>query len=211
MKVKDERKKLEELLDKSSDKIMENVPTPNTTLDELPSTSTLGIDFSDLKKQCNKEARIMVNNAIGFILSDKNIKNNKYIKNKLEIDIMSLSGMIYQLKTNEAMQKVMMEEVDKGFMHPRMFEVFGGLSKTIAEINKQLLGTVEAIKLTYKDVKNDIKEIQTEALGASTRDEMGMLKQGDGGVVTMGTKELIKSLRKEPKLEDEDILDVEEI
>ena len=66
--------------------------------------------------------------------------------------------MVYQLRTNEAMQKALMMEVDRGMINPRMFEVFSGLSKTIAEINKQLLGTVEAIKSTYKDIKNDIRE-----------------------------------------------------
>jgi hypothetical protein len=105
----------------------------------------------------------------------------------------------------------MMEEVDRGFMHPRMFEVFSGLSKTIAEINKQLIGTVEAIKLTYKDVKNDIREQQTEALGASTTDGQGMITQGDGGVVTMGTKELIKNNRRKPKPNIEEVQDIEEL
>ena len=209
MKVKDERDKLEGLLEASSDKIADDVPTPGNIPEELEQ-STMGIDFDELRDKCNTEARIMINNAIGFILPEEMIKGNAYLKNKVEVDVMSLAGMIYQLRANEAMQKAMMEEVDRGFMHPRMFEVFSGLSKTIAEINKQLLGTVEAIKMTYKDVKNDIKEQQTEALGGG--DSMGgMLQQGDGGVVSMGTKELINSIKKRPESDNDNVQDVEEV
>jgi len=211
MKVKDEREKLEQLLEESKEKITEDVPVPGNIPDELQAQPTMGINFSDLKDTCNNEARIMLNNAIGFILPEEMILDNEYLKNKLEVDIMSLSGMLYQLRANEAMQKAMMEEVDRGFMHPRMFEVFSGLSKTIAEINKQLIGTVEAIKLTYKEVKNDIREQQTEALGSSSTDGQGMITQGDGGVVSVGTGELLRHVKKEKRKTSEDIEDIEEI
>ena len=211
MKVKDERENLEKLLDESSNKITENVPVPGNIPEELQGQPTMGLNFDELKEQCNAEARVMLNNSIGFILPQDMIDGNEYLKNKLEVDIMSLSGMLYQLRANEAMQKAMMEEVDRGFMHPRMFEVFGGLSKTIAEINKQLIGTVEALKLTYKDVKNDIREQQTEALGTSQSGPQGMITQGDGGVVSMGTGELIRHAKRPPQKPPDNIQDVEEV
>lgn len=194
MKAKDEREKLEELLNQSSDRINDDVPVPGAIPEELQGEPIIGVDFDDLKSACNDEARIMLNNSISFILPIDMIEGNEYLKNKLEVDVMSLSGMLYQLKANELMQKAMMREVDRGMMHPRMFEVFSGLSKTIAEINKQLIGTVEAIKSTYKDVKMDMQEKRTEALGP--RDgNAGSITQGDGGVITMGTKELINSVK----------------
>jgi len=210
MKITEQRDKLETLLNASSDKIMDEVPVPGHIPEELHTEPLMGLDFDELKEQCNADARIMINNSIGFILSPEMIKGNEYISNKLEVDIMSLGGMIYQLRTNEAMQKALMTEVDRGMINPRMFEVFSGLSKTIAEINKQLLGTVEAIKSTYKEIKNDIREKQTDALGPH-QDETGMITQGDGGVVTMGTKELINHAKKRSKQAKDDAQDVEEI
>jgi len=106
------------------------------------------------------------------------------------------------------MQVALMNEVDKGLIHPRMFEVFSGLSKTIADINKQLIGTVEAIKSTYKDVKNDITEKRNESLGPS-QGPNGMITQGDGGVVTMGTKELIRQVAKQKSEDAKIIHDIE--
>jgi len=211
MKAKEEREKLEKLLDVAADKIaQDDVPTPGNIPEELQQEAILDLDFNEVKERCESEARIMINDSIGFILSPEMIKGNDYIKNKLEVDVMSLSGMIYQLRVNEAMQKAMMEEVNRGFMHPRMFEVFGGLSKTIAEINKQLLQTVEAIKITYKDVKADIREKERDALGQGDNYNQGALSQGDGGVVSMGTKELINRYKNNKNTKD-DVQDVEEV
>ena len=210
MKIKEERNKLETLLNASSDKLMDDVPVPGHIPEELQGEPTMGIDFDELKATCNAEARVMIKNAICFVLPPEMIKGNKYVANKLEVDIMSLAGMLYQLKTNEAMQKALMTEVDRGMINPRMFEVFSGLSKTIAEINKQLLGTVEAIKSTYKEIKSDIREKQTDALGPR-QDATGMITQGDGGVVTMGTKELINKMKDRKQTKDKNILDAEEL
>jgi hypothetical protein len=213
MKIKDEREKLEKLIEASPEKITDDVPTPGNIPPELESHTTMGIDFSELRKTCENEARIILNDSIGFILSEAMIKNNNYLKNKLEVDILTLSGMLYQLKVNEAMQKALMEEVDRGFMNPRMFEVFSGLSKTIAEINKQLIQTLEALKVTYKDVKSDIREKETDALGPK-QDSQGMITQGDGSSISFGTKELINKMKKTGRRytnDEEDIQDTEEV
>ena len=72
-------------------------------------------------------------------------------------------------------------------------------------IPPELVTTILSI---VKMIKNDIREKQTDALGPH-QDEKGMITQGDGGVVTLGTKELINSMKKRPK--DSDVQDIEEI
>ena len=151
----------------------------------------------------------MIKNATGFMLSDEMIKQNPYLKNKMQVDIISLSGMLYQLKVNETMQETLMEEVRSGAAHPRMFEVFGQLSKTIGELNKQLLQTVEAIKSTYKDAKFDIKE-KEEDLKAIGPGQNGITRNAKG-IIALGTKELINETKKlkagiENKVEDAQIV-----
>ena len=85
-------------------------------------------------------------------------------------------------------------------VNARMFEVFSGMSKTIGELNKQLIQTVEAIKETYKTFREDVKEKRTEALGPSTQGPTGMLTAGDGSVVTRGTKEMINNVKRIKKI-----------
>jgi len=194
MSIKDERQKLESMLNSAPDDISGTTPKESEIPEELQQP-TIGVDFVDLKEECETTARIMLMNSIKFVLPLDMIEENEYLKNKLEIDVMSLSGMIYQLRVNELMQKAMMEEVDKGFIQPRMFEVFAGLSKTVSEINKQLIGTVEAIKSTYKEIKFDTEEKRTESLG--TNSSQGVISQGDGGVIAYGTKDMIHKLKRD--------------
>ena len=113
----------------------------------------------------------------------------------LEVDIISLAGMIYQLRTNQVMQKALIDQLNLGMVNARMFEVFSLMSKTIGELNKQLIQTVEAIKETYKTFREDVKEKRTEAIGQGSSVN-GMLTTGDGSVVTRGTKELINNVKR---------------
>lgn len=142
MKAKDERERLENMLDNSPDNLDDCSMNDASEISQDP---VLDIDFDDMRATCDEEARVMLNNSIGVFL-DEEMKKDEYVKNKLEVDIISLSGMIYQLRVNEEMQKAVMKEVNKGMVNPRMFEVFSGMSRTIGELNKQLLATVEAIK-----------------------------------------------------------------
>jgi hypothetical protein len=158
MKAREERKELEKLITKSSDEITQNVPDENEDLAGLQGDPLIGVDFSALQKQCEKEARSMMKNAIRFMIPIQMIKENQYLKNKFKVDVISLSGMLYQLRSNEIVQRTLMEQINLGMAHPRMFEVFSGMSKTIGELNKQLIQTVEAIKQTYKGLKEDDKE-----------------------------------------------------
>lgn len=195
MKARDERKELEKLIEKSPTGIDGHVPDKKD-VPELETDPLMDVNFEDLKSTCDEEARIMINNAISFLIPEDMILNNEYLKNKLEVDIISLAGMIYQLRTNEVMQKALIDQVNSGAANPRMFEVFGKLSQIIAELNKQLIQTVEAIKETYKSFKNDIREQRTEALGPQSNGPSGMITTGDGGVITRGTGELIKKVKK---------------
>ncbi len=210
MKIKDERAELEKMINGSSDTIGKEATENDTP--ELQMEPAFDIDFDKLQKECDKKAKKMIHNATGFMLSDEIVKQNPYLRNKMSVDILSLAGMLYQLETNKTMQTVLMEEVRAGAMQPRMFEVFGGLSKIIGDLNKQLLQTVEAIKSTYRDLKDDIRENNQDmaALGE------GGIQKTDKGILALGTKELIKQTKtlkiqmKEAAIH-KDIEDIEEI
>jgi hypothetical protein len=195
MKIKEEKDELKKLLNSSPSEINKNVPSTQESIPGLQAEPVTDVNFDDLKERCENEARIMLTNAIAFILPTDMLQDNDYIKNKLDVDVMSLAGMIYQLRTNEVMQKALIDQVNLGMVNARMFEVFSSMSKTIGELNKQLIQTVEAIKETYKAFRDDVKEKRTEALGPQSSSQ-GMLTTGDGSVVTRGTKELINNVKR---------------
>ena len=208
MTIKSEREDLEKMIGGASPTIDAEV-APTGDNPELKMDPTFSMDFSRTKRNCQRRARRMVKQATGLMLSDEMVKENPYLKSKMQVDITSLTGLLYQLEVNEMMQETLMEEVRSGAAHPRMFEVFGNLSKTIGELNKQLLQTVEAIKLTYKDVKGDIRE-KADELQAIGPGESGIMRNKDG-IIAMGTKELIKETQKLKIGKESKIQDIEEI
>jgi hypothetical protein len=198
MRIKDERSELEAIINSSPEKIGNEVIDAS----ELKMDPTFTLDFDELQKICDRKAKKMIYTVTGFMLSDELVRENPYFKNKMQVDVISLAGMLYQLEVNKTMQTTLMEEVRLGATHPRMFEVFGQLSKTIGELNKQLLQTVEAIKLTYRDLKDDIREKnQNAALGEG-------LQKNDKGILALGTKELIKEAKK-LKMAQQNVEDIE--
>ena len=205
MKIKDEREELEKMINQSSENISKD---PAGGAPELGMEPAFDVDFVKLQRTCDKKARKMIGNATGFMLSDELVKENPYLKNKMEVDVISLSGMLYQLEVSKTMQTALMEEARAGALHPRMFEVFGTLTKTIGELNKQLLQTVEAIKVTYRDLKMDIRE-KTQDMAAL---EGGSLNRNNKGLIALGTKELIKETKKLKAAQNgQEIEDIEEI
>lgn len=191
MKIREEREELTKMIKNSPDSIGESAEPANE--DILQPEPIMNVDFDDLKERCEKEARLMIKNAISFMIPVDMISENKYLKDKFKVDVMSLAGMIYQLRSNEIMQKALMDQINHGLTHPRYWEVYTGMSKTIGELNKQLIQTTEALKETYRSFKEDAKEKKTEALGTTMH--AGMLTTGDGSVVTRGTKELINRVK----------------
>jgi hypothetical protein len=194
MKIKEERDELKNMLNNSAEKIDKDITASSEDISELNPEPLINTNFADLKIKCEKDARKMIKNAISFIIPLDMIRENKYLKDKFNVDVMSLAGMIYQLKSNEIVQKALMEQISMGMAHPRMFEVYAGMSKTLGELNKQLLQTVEAIKETYKAFKEDVREKRTESIGPS-QSSTGMLTTGDGSIITRGTKELINRVK----------------
>ena len=187
MKIKDEREELEKMINQSSENIGNTPDAP-----ELKMDPAFDMDFKKLQTACDKKAKKMIANATGFMLSDQLVKDNPYFRNKMEVDVISLAGMLYQLEASKTMQSALMEETRAGALHPRMFEVFGQLTKIISELNKQLLQTVEAIKITYRDLKNDIREKNQDMASLSE----GHFMKNDKGIIALGTKELIKETKK---------------
>jgi hypothetical protein len=77
-------------------------------------------------------------------------------------------------------------------------------------MNKQLLQTVEAIKSTYKDLKYDIQEMQDESAKLLTEGNGGGISRNSKGLIAVGTRDLIKQVKK-LRHPDADIQDIQTI
>jgi hypothetical protein len=134
-------------------------------------------------------------------LSQEIIEEQEYIKARVELDKMSLGALIFQMETAERAIITMLDNIDSGEMHPRMFEVLGGLQKTLLDIVKSqtmyLMASEENMKKLSRDI--DVYKPQYKAIAAEKT-------SGNAGLISSrGTKELMRSIRAEiQEVEDAD-------
>lgn len=192
MTAKEERDKLEKLIENAEVHLEKNTPSKND-IPELESGPTFDLDYDKLQKQCDKKARKLLKSATGLMIGDDLVDGNSYLKEKVQTDLISLSGMLYQMEVTKILQRDLIEEVRHGAKHPRMYEVFSTLGKTISENNKQLLQTVEAIKETYINLRQNIEERREEVKSLT---DGGGLQRNSQGLLAMGSRELINETKK---------------
>ena len=130
------------------------------------------------------------------------LKKNEYIQLKAKIDVMTMSNLIFQMQTAEHAIVTLMRSIDAGEVSPRMFEVLGGLQKTMPDIMKHQTLHMMAAEENMKKLKRDI-DIYSNT-GAI---EIKEIKSQ--GTINRGTRNLMKEIQaelgnEEEKLEETD-------
>jgi hypothetical protein len=189
MSKKNLRNSLSELLD---DDLPDEVDIPDEDLDDLPSSRSV-TSYDTMKNGAYAKANKVMDGLLKLYLSEEIIEEQEYIKARVALDKMSLGALIFQMETAERAIITMLDNIDSGEMHPRMFEVLGGLQKTLLDIVKSqtmyLMASEENMKKLSRDI--DIYKPQFKAIAAE--------KQGNSGghISARGTKELMRSIRSE--------------
>jgi hypothetical protein len=132
-----------------------------------------------------------MNSLLKFYLSEELIQKNEYIQLKAKVDVMTMSQLIYQMKTAEHAITILMRSIDAGEVSPRMFEVLGGLQKTLLDIMKHQTLHMMAAEENLKKLKRDI-DIYRDAESIDVTPK----NQGVGNV-KRGTRNLMKEIQAE--------------
>ena len=196
MSKKNLRNSISELL---NDDLPDEVNIPEEDLDDLKEQQRPVTSYDTMRTGAYAKAKKVMDGLLKLYLSEEIIEEQEYIKARVELDKMSLGALIFQMETAERAIITMLDNIDSGEMHPRMFEVLGGLQKTLLDIVKSqtmyLMASEENMKKLSRDI--DVYKPQYKALTAEkTPNTAGLIS-------SRGTKELMKSIRAE-------IQDVEE-
>ena len=196
MKIKEEQEVLSSMLDQSieSNSGFSNEP-PTEALKPEP---VFTIDYKKIQRKANNKAKKLLKQALLHIMPLEVIETNDFVKDKMQIDIITLSGMIYQLELNQSMQEKLSEEIANGSTSPRMFETFNDASRTNIEINKQLIATIEVLKQSYKGINYEIRE-KLEQDSLPDGGPIKALPGADGSKTFFGSKSLIADLNGQKK------------
>jgi hypothetical protein len=168
--------------------------------DSLPAESSSGglpafnehepMDYVETKSRSVNQAKTLMNSLLKFYLSEDLINKNEYIKLKAKTDVMTMAGLINQMQIAEHAITTLMRTIDSGEFTPRMFEVLGGLQKTMLDIMKHQTLHMMAAEENMKKLKRDID------IYSDQTDQPKQITQGSG-TVNRGTRNLMKEIQAE--------------
>jgi hypothetical protein len=158
--------------------------------DLLPARAIPALDYQNVKIDCEDRADEIVSAVASFYLDEKIISTIPYVKQKTSVDNLTISNLLFQMKTAEHAIIKLLEEIDNGNLHPRTFEVLSSLQRSKMEIVKHLAQFMIIMENNYKNLKNDY-----QLRAAETTDTDHTEVDSPGAMQTRGTRGLIESIR----------------
>lgn len=167
-------------------------------LGKIQHPDTKSMKLYDVKKEVEDETKKLLKSVIDFYLDAKNIKKSEYkeyVKYKNMVDEMTISNIIFSLKTTQHAIIKLMEEIDMGNMHPRIFEVLAQLQNQMMVVVKMQAAAMITVEEGYKKIKNDNDMMEYQKSLEKGTGEVE-IKQLDGSPLkTRGTKNLMLSIK----------------
>ena len=170
---------------------MLNEDVPATRQSGLPAFNEHEpMNYPEVKSTATNSAKKLMNSLLKFYLTEELIQKNEYIQLKAKIDVMTMSNLIFQMQTAEHAITTLLRSIDAGEVSPRMFEVLGGLQKTMLDIMKHQTLHMMAAEENMKKLKRDIDIYSdTPAIEISSKTQDGTVKRG--------TRNLMKEIQAE--------------
>jgi len=189
------------LVQQSIDELLEATSSLEMNSSLLPTFSSKTnsvVSYTEIKDKASDVSKRLMNSLLKFYLSNDLIENNEYIKLKANIDMMTHANLNKQLQISERAIDTLMRAIDEGEVGPRMFEVLGGMQKTMLDIMKHQTLHMMSTEESMKKLKRDVDIYQDQDSTKSTS------KKQDGNV-TRGTRNLMMEIQAELNGENEDI------
>jgi hypothetical protein len=149
------------------------------------------LDYDQLKSSSMVKSKKVMGSLLKFYLSQELIDKNEYIRAKANLEISTLSSLIQQMEMSERAITILMMSIDAGETSPRMFEVLGGLQKTLLDIMKHQTLHMMAAEENMKKMRRDIDIYQNTVNTTTTKIEQ------TGNQTVRGTRNLMREIQAE--------------
>jgi hypothetical protein len=194
-KESDERQR-EKNLKEDLEKLIETDISEITSLVQqaesvLPAKQVGFLNFDLIKKEADGSAKKIVTSIAEFYLDKNIIREIPYIKQKNLVDHITVSNLLFQMKTSEHAIIKLLEQIDSGNTHPRTFEVLASLQRSKMEIVKHLAQFMVVMEQNYKNLKEDYRVKKSEEPTDATLYE----DAEDEPTQFRGSKRLIEAIR----------------
>ncbi len=199
-------KVVQEKIRESLDAIImeEDLDSIAANTEELPRLKTTEImNFAEEKLTALSDARALLDSVSKFYVDPALYGDPEHIEFKKKIDATNLSAMMFQLKSAQHAITKLLEEIDLGNMHPRLFEVLAQLQSQIMQMPKDYQAYLEKMELNYKKAKLEIEEKKSAGgvlLDPSPNDDGTFSKpqaigSSSNNIKSRGTKGIMEGLR----------------
>lgn len=160
-KIPEDKKREIELRDELEKMLADGISDLQVNIDSarelLPAREGNFMDYERVKTYADDKATNIVDSISEFYLSTEIIEEIPYVKQKSVVDKITVSNLLFQMKTAEHAIIKLLEEIDNGNLHPRTFEVLASLQRSKMEIVKHLAQFMVIMENNYKSLKEDYR------------------------------------------------------
>ena len=189
MEMRDE---LERLINQDANEIKNLVTQAEKILPMRPQTGFL--NYHEVKEVSDNKATDIVDSIAEFYLDRGIISEIPYVREKNGVDKITVSNLLFQMKTAEHAIIKLLEEIDNGNTHPRTFEVLASLQRSKMEIVKHLAQFMVIMEQNYKNLKEDYRVKKLESSDNLSEGDV-TIENAEGPTQFRGTKSLMDVIR----------------
>jgi hypothetical protein len=192
---------------------LDNVIEANTS--ELPRIKSPNLmDYDEEKSTAFTEAKILLDSLTNFYVDPGKVGMPDHLDQKKKMDAVNLSAMMFQLKSAQHAITKILEEIELGNTHPRLFEVLGQLQSQIMQMPKDYQNYMEKMEQGYKRLRNEIEQKNHNEGISMEKSEEGSVyipssSNEFGTIKSRGTKNMMEGIRELIGGEIEDVKPIE--
>ena len=165
----------------------------NDTNNIIPRKLKKSLDYEAITLEVETEAKEIVKHSILFFFEKHEIEAEPYIREKMKVDFITISNLLFQMKTSEHAIIRLLEQIDEGSSNIKQFEVLSKLQSSKMDIVKHLQAVMGVMESNYKGLREYYK----------TKEDEGRVEQAPKEIETQETgtiritsgKDLTRSLR----------------
>jgi len=189
------KEELEKLINQDVTEVASLVHQAKGVLPQRTASTFLNYDL--VKTESDSTASGIVDSIAEFYLDRGIISEIPYVTQKNAVDKITVSNLLFQMKTAEHAIIKLLEEIDNRNTHPRTFEVLSSLQRSKMEIVKHLAQFMVIMENNYKNLKEDYRIKKGEEPTQLGQGDYTVENSDGGGPSTQfrGTKGLIDVIR----------------
>lgn len=162
------------------------------------------LDYEKMLNETKETARMIVESVCLLYIDKEFLSSASYIIQRMDVDKMTITDLLIQMKTSEHAIAKLLEEIDTGDTKPRTFEALSSLQKSKMEIVKHLTSFMITMETNYKNLGNEAKvfsldEHKDDAAMEEIVSSDNVVNDAKNENKFRGAKELMSSIQMEIK------------